>query len=192
MPQDHSQIFPWIVGALVIFGIYRRFRRSFGRQLLRPVAMRVRMGLLVLAAAMLAPTALRGLDFASAEVIGAGVGIALALFGAARTRFVRDGERLYYIPHTITGLAVSALFLSRIVYRLMQLSAGFQSAGGQPPDARAAMVKSPLTLAMFYVLVGYYVCYYGWVLWKSQRISAADLEASATPSSSAPDPSLPG
>jgi hypothetical protein len=25
-------------------------------------------------------------------------------------------------------------------------------------------------------LIGYYVCYYSWVLWKSRHITAADLE----------------
>src|SRR5258708_23904121 len=36
MPPDFSQIGPFLFAALIVFAIYRRFRRSFGRQLLRP------------------------------------------------------------------------------------------------------------------------------------------------------------
>jgi hypothetical protein len=189
MPPDYSRIAPWIIAAIVAFAIYRRFRRNFGRQLLRPTRMILRIVILLLLMAVLAPAALRGADFAAAEGLGALIGIGLALFGASRTRFAREGERLFYIPHTITGVAVSALLLGRIVYRIS--SGGYMVPDGQAPDARAAMVKSPLTVGLFLVLIGYYACYYGWLLWKSKRITAADLEASSTPSSSAPDPLLP-
>jgi len=37
---DFSQIGPFLIAALAVFVIYRRFRRSFGQQLLRPVSMR--------------------------------------------------------------------------------------------------------------------------------------------------------
>jgi len=43
------------------------------------------------------------------------------------------------------------------------------------------MVRSPLTVALIFVVVGYYVCYYAMVLWKSKRISPEDLEAVTTP-----------
>ena len=43
------------------------------------------------------------------------------------------------------------------------------------------MVRSPLTVALIFVVVGYYVCYYAMVLWKSKRISPEDLEAVPTP-----------
>ena len=37
-------------------------------------------------------------------------------------------------------------------------------------------MQSPLTTGIFFVLIGYYVCYYSWVLWKSRHITPADLE----------------
>ncbi|HEY3851984.1 MAG TPA: hypothetical protein VGL87_13490 [Steroidobacteraceae bacterium] len=186
MAPEYSRIWPWIFAALVAFMVYRRFRRNFGRQLLRPTRMTVRLGLLLVLAATLAPAALRGRDYLLAETAGAAAGVALALWGASRTRFVRDGERLFYIPHTYTGIAVSALVLGRIVYRLVELypTGGFPGAGNPSPGAPAAVVKAPLTAGLFFVLIGYYVTYYGWVLWKSKRITPADLEAPA-PSSAA-------
>ena len=192
MPPEYSRISPWIFAALVVFMVYRRFRRNFGRQLLRPTRMTLRMAILLLLAATLAPAALRGRDYLFAETAGAAAGVALALWGASRTRFVRDGERLFYIPHTYTGIVVSALLLGRIVYRLVQLYAtgGFPGAGNPSPGAPVSIVKAPLTAGLFFVLIGYYVCYYGRVLWKSKRITPADLEAPQASPSSAADASV--
>ena len=174
--------------------VYRRFRRNFGRQPVRPTRMTVRIIVLLVLAATLAPVALRGGEYLAAQAAGAAAGIALALWGASRTKFVRDGGALFYLPHTYTGLAVSALILGRIVYRFAQLyPAGGLSPPGSPAlDAQAAMVKSPLTVGLFFVLIGYYVCYYGRVLWKSRRVSPADLEAPAAASDPASEGLLPG
>jgi hypothetical protein len=38
------------------------------------------------------------------------------------------------------------------------------------------MVRSPLTLGLLFVLIGYYVCYYSLVLWKSKQIKPEDIE----------------
>jgi hypothetical protein len=187
MPPAFSRIWPWFFAVLVVFLVYRRFRRNFGRQLLRPTGMTVRVVLLIVLAAVLAPTGLRGGAYLLAEAAGAALGIVLALWGASRTRYVRDGGRLFYIPHTYTGIAVSALVLARIVYRFAAIysTGGLLVAGGPAPGAPEAMVKTPLTLGLFFVLIGYYVCYYSRVIWKSKRITPADLEASAARSESA-------
>jgi hypothetical protein len=180
MPPAFSRIWPWFFALLVVFLLYRRFRRHFGRQLLSPARMTLRVVLLIVLAAMLAPIGLRGGEYALAEMSGLAAGIALALWGASRTRYVREGERLFYIPHTYTGVAVSALVLARIVYRIAAVypTGGISMPGG--PGAQGAMVKTPLTLGLFFVLIGYYVCYYSRVISKSKRITPADLEASAT------------
>ncbi len=182
MPADFSKIGPYLLAALVIFAIYRRFRRNFGRQPLRPARMKIRIVLLAFVGASLAPTALRSGVFLSAMAIGAACGAALGVWGAQRTRFVTVEQRLHYVPHTYTGVAVSLLFLGRLVYRLVQVylsphaaaAAGFDPAAGLSPASR---VQSPLTLGLFFVLAGYYLCYYALVLWKSKHIKPQDLEA---------------
>jgi hypothetical protein len=191
MPPAYSRIWPWVFAALVALMVYRRFRRNFGRQLLRPTRMTVRLIILCVLAVTLAPAALRGGGYAATEAVGAALGVALGLWGASRTRFLRDGERLFYLPHTYTGIAVSALVLGRIVYRLVELypTRGLSLPGSSTPDAQAAMVKTPLTVGLFFVLIGYYVCYYSRVLWKSRRLTPADLEASSTPPDSASEAS---
>lgn len=182
MPADFSKIGSFLLAAVVIFAIYRRFRRNFGRQPLRPARMKIRIALLVFVGASLAPAALRSGAF-STMAIGAVCGAALGVWGAQRTRFVTVAQRLHYVPHTYTGVAVSLLFLGRLVYRLVQAylsppassaAPGFDPAAGLSP---ASVVQSPLTLGLFFVLAGYYICYYALVLWKSKHIKAQDLEA---------------
>jgi len=185
MHPGNPHIGPYLIAALAVFVIYRRFRRSFGRQRLVPARMAIRMALLGVVGVSLLPVALRSADFLAAVVAGAAIGVALALWGASRTRFETVGATLYYVPHTYTGIAVSLLFLGRLVYRIVQVYAG---GGGLNPDpaapaqgfAGASMVRSPFTLGLFFALIGYYLCYYSLVLWKSKHIKAKDIEVPTT------------
>ena len=192
MQPDFSQFGPYLIAALVVFAIYRRFRRSFGRQPMRPGRMTARIVLLAMVACALLPLALSSVQFLTAELVGAGLGVGLGLWGAERTRFVMFRDKLHYVPHTYTGIAVSLLFLGRVVYRLVQVYSTLHTA--HPSAVNAAdpsnvfgspgMVRSPQTVGIYFVLMGYYVCHYGLVLWKSKRLNAADIAvvpAAATP-----------
>jgi hypothetical protein len=178
---------PFLIAALAVFIIYRRLRRSFGQQQLRPVRMQVRIAVFLLIGCLLLPSAWRSAEFLSAVLAGVAAGVALALWGAARTRFLKIDNQLYYVPHTYTGIAVSLLFLGRFVYRLVQVyggthganAAGLDSVG--PAFASAGLVRSPLTVGLYFVLMGYYVCYYSVVLWKSKRVVAEEVRSGPTP-----------
>jgi hypothetical protein len=190
MHSDFSQIGPFLFAALIVFAVYRRLRRSFGRQPLRPARMTVRMVLLTLLVCLLLPAALRSAQFLAAELAGAALGIGLGVWGARRTRFLTHGGQRYYVPHTYTGIAISLLFLGRLVYRVVQVygsthashAANAVAANAQASAAPAAMLQSPLTVGIFFLLAGYYLYYYGWLLWKSKHVEAADTE----PDSAAP------
>src|SRR5258708_24518874 len=84
MPPDFSQIGPFLFAALIVFAIYRRFRRSFGRQLLRPGRMILRIVLFTAGRCALLPIALLSAQYLSARIAGAALGIGLWLLGAAR------------------------------------------------------------------------------------------------------------
>jgi hypothetical protein len=180
MNFDFSQIAPFAIALLAVFLIYRRFRRNFGQQLLRPIRMQVRIVLLLLIGCLLLPIAFSSAKFLAALCSGVAAGGALAAWGAARTRFVRVADKLYYVPHTYTGIAVSFLFLGRLVYRVAQSYGGMQAnpalAAGASHSVFGSdsMVRSPLTLGLFFVLMGYYVCYYSAVLWKSKQVKAEE------------------
>ena len=138
---------------------------------------------------------LRRIYALSAEVAGAALGVGMAFWGAERTRFQMYEGRLHYVPHTYTGIAVSLLFLGRLVFRFIQVYAAYhatadhmQAAAGAPlanaayPSQGfmpAAMVRSPLTLGIFFVLVGYYACYYSLVLRKSKHLKTEDIEGAS-------------
>lgn len=176
MPPGFENLWGSVAAAaLVLFIIYRRFRRTFGRQPLRPRRMIVRTVILSAIAVLLLPAAWR--SSASASAMGAAVvlGIALAVWGARHTRFEQHGGELHYIPHTYAGMVVSALFLGRVLYRLLVLpysapAASAAGAAGAPAAALGALYQNPLTLSVFFVLIGYYVTYYSYVLWKSQQL----------------------
>ena len=89
---------------------------------------------------------------------------------------MQDGTALLRSAH-LHGHRRVALFLGRIVYRFVQVysAGGFSGcAAGYPgrPADPSTMVRSPLTAGIFFVLIGYYVCYYGLVLWKSKHMTA--------------------
>jgi hypothetical protein len=177
MPPGIEHLWASVVtAALVLFIIYRRFRRSFGRQPLRPRSMIVRMSILSIVGILLLPAALR--SSAGALAIGAGLalGVALGVWGAQHTRFEWHEGKLHYVPHTYTGMVVSALFLGRLLYRLLVLPHGGYStgvadgAGATPGGALRGLYQNPLTLSVFFVLIGYYVYYYSYVLWKFKHV----------------------
>lgn len=192
MQADYSRVLPYGIAVLVVWAIYRRLRRSFGQQPIRPVRMRVRMGILVVLGMTFIPVALKSVQFLGAEFAGLVAGIALALWGASRTRYRSEGDQLYYVPHTYTGIVVSLLFIGRLAYRLAQaylwnVAPASGSATTAPAISGAGMnMRSPLTAGLVFVLIGYYLVYYGMVLWKSRRISPEDLEVVATPTITSP------
>ncbi len=184
MQPDFSHFGPFLFSALVVFLIYRRLRRTFGRQPLRPVRMSLRILLLAAVGCATLPMALHSAGFLPAMLGGGLSGVALALYGSSRTRFLTYQDRLYYVPHTYTGVAVSLLFLGRLAYRFIQIYLGVPApaahdiAAADPVQdfASASMVRSPLTVGLLFVLIGYYVCYYSLLLYKSKHIKPEDIE----------------
>jgi hypothetical protein len=185
MNFDYSKIGPFLFAALFVFLVYRRFRRNFGQQPLRPIRMKIRIAVLIIISGLLLPTVFRSAGFLMAMCVGVAGGVALAIWGAARTRYLKIANQLYYVPHTYTGIAVSLLFLGRLVYRGIQLYTNAHATRALAAEASnqafvpAGMLTSPLTLGLFFVVMGYYVCYYSIVLWKSKRTIPEDIGAEA-------------
>jgi hypothetical protein len=179
--DSSSLISAVLVGALLLWVIYRRFRRSFGRQILSPARMMFRIGLLTLFAVLSVMRAPGGSwQLIGAEALGLAAGLALAVWASSQTRFERDQGRLYYVPHTFSGVVVSVLFLSRLVYRLLYVYGATRHMGGSaaaPDMSFATAARSPLTMGLFFVLVGYYACFYSLVLLRSrtERLGIADV-----------------
>jgi cytochrome b561 len=130
--------------------------------------------------ALIAFGATRDVNLLGALLAGIAGGAALAWFGLQHTKFERTEQGDFYTPHTYIGLAVSVLLIGRITYRFFIVYPAMQAATHVDQNPFAAFQRSPLTLAIFGVLIGYYVFYYAGVLRASKSLPA--LPATAAPS----------
>ena len=162
--MDKNILFPIFIGVLVLLAIFRRVRGNIGRQPVRPVRMRFRIGMLAVLGVVLAVLALRDMSLFGALLGGVAAGVALGWFGLRHTKFEHTDEGAFYTPHTWIGLAVSLLLLGRIAYRFIVVYPGMQAATQADQDPLASFQRSPLTLAILGVLIGYYVFFYSGVL----------------------------
>ncbi|AWN24381.1 hypothetical protein DKM44_00430 [Deinococcus irradiatisoli] len=139
--------------------LLRRFQRLAGAQRLdagRRRSLVIRSGLLALLLIVVAPhSAVGGAAGLGGLLIGAG----LALWSLRHTRFERDaaGQVVRYLPNVWIGGAVFALFVLRLLWRLLPL---LNSVSAQSPaDVRSLMSGNPLTFALLAVFAAYQIAY---------------------------------
>jgi hypothetical protein len=102
------------------------------------------------------PFALAGL------AAGLPVGAVLGRIAIGKTRFEQIGADFFFTPHAPIGLAVAVLFMARMAWRGYE----FFVLGSL---AHHEFVSSPLTLAIFGVLAGYYMSYaFGLLSWRKR------------------------
>ncbi len=156
LPFHPSAILPVGIAAFIAWRVYTRTRRMLGRQRFssrRPWFTVCLFPLLILM--LLLATLAHAVAWLSL-VVGVAIGAGLGFYGLRLTRFEVTPTGLFYTPNTHLGIALSLLFIGRIVYRVAQLYVlGSASAGPDP----AMFAGSPLTLAIFGTLAGYYVAY---------------------------------
>lgn len=166
----------------VFFIMYRRVRRNFGKQKLNRGYMIFRMVLLCVVGALLLIPTFFSQELAVMTIIGAAVGVGLALWAAKHTRFLNEDGRLYYIPHSYTGMVVTALFVGRLAYRVFVMSqphaaitTDYQPGMGDF-SYLSGLYHNPWTRLVFFILIGYYVYYYWFVLHESKHLKPEDME----------------
>jgi hypothetical protein len=170
--MDPRLVTPYLVAALIVWALYRRLRRSFGRQRVREGLMWLRIGILTAVAALAAYGMAHDISVLAALLVGITGGAVLGYVGLRYTQFeVTSGGR-YYTPHTYIGVAVTALFVGRLLYRFLAVYDGTLPVAAASRGLAAAYHGNPFTLAVFGALVGYYVLYYIGVLQRT-RVSSA-------------------
>lgn len=167
---------PILIGALIVWRLYTRTRRSFGRQLVRPRPMTIRIVVLALAGAFVAVAASRDVRMLAALLLGGACGAVLASIALRHTRFEVSAEGRFYTPHVYIGLAVTALFLARIAYDYFMLYQGMPSGAAGGPRYPASPHYTPLTLAVSGAFIAYYLTYYIAVLRMSRPPPATGAE----------------
>lgn len=178
-PSESSQWLTMIISVpLTGFLLYRRFKRTFGRQPVRRRAMIARMVIFTLICGALVVTK------PTPEMIGAAlgglvIGLAAAFYGFKKTRFEVTAEGPFYTPDPWVGLAMTSIFVGRMVSRLLVLQ---QAAAAHPATASpfASVPRSPLTTGAFWLLATYYIASYALILREVKRLGpfvAAPTEA---------------
>jgi len=149
--------------ALVAWRMYSRIRRLIGRQRLSRPRLWINACLFPALVLLLAFLSFADLDAVAALVTGVVVGAALGAYGLRLTKFEKSAEGFFYTPSAHIGVALSLLFAGRVLYRIVELYFSTAQTGSLPTD----FARSPITLAIFGALAGYYVAYsIGVLLWR--------------------------
>lgn len=176
--MDPKVITPLLLSIVLAWTIYRRVRRSFGRQPVNVGRVQFRIGILALLAALVLASAMHATALFGAFIAGVAGGATLAYFGLRHTKFEVTAQGRFYTPHTYLGLLVTALFIGRMIFRFLTiyLEPGIAAQSNQNPFD--AYQRSPLTLALFGVLIAYYAVFNIGVLRKSRELVLSAPDAS--------------
>ena len=154
---------------LITWRVYARFRRMVGRQRLSRIRPWITLVIFPVLIVLLGFAAREHLDRLCWLAGGLGLGAWLGGFGLGKTRFEPTPQGLFYTPNAHLGIALSLLFVARIVYRLVEV---YVIAPGMP-NGLGDFARSPLTLAVFGLLAGYYISYaVGLVRWRFRVLRA--------------------
>jgi len=161
------------VVALIGWRMVARIRRVIGRQRLSPARPWFTVLLFPLILLMVLLTGLAHPMTTTATAAGVAVGIVLGLYGTRLTKFEVTPAGLFYTPNAHLGIALSLLLVLRLGYRFVTLQLGGQ---GLAPQSMQ-LGSSPLTMAIFGTLAGYYVTYaIGLLRWRAQVAKQAAAE----------------
>jgi uncharacterized membrane protein YidH (DUF202 family) len=157
---------------LVAWRMYSRIKRLTTRQRSRVWRHRTTLVFFPLLVLLMALASMGNpmLLLAFGAALAAGVG--LGNIGIRKTTFEQVGEEHYFTPHAHIGALVALLFIGRMAWRAWE----YYSTGGAMTHQDFA--RSPLTLAVFGVLAGYYMTYaVGLLRWRKRTAVPAELQA---------------
>lgn len=167
-----------VLSPFMAWRIYSRFRRSVGRQKVSLFFQRVTLAIFAIVTLLLAYASRTQGESLTALGAGLFAGGLLARYGLRLTRFEPTPDGLYYTPNAPLGIALSVLFLGRIAQRLIS----FYAMTTAPATSHATFVRSPLTLAVFGLLAGYYIGYAAGLLRRQrQPVPASSPEPPLAP-----------
>lgn len=167
-----------VTGALVIWVLYRRVRRTIGRQALNPRRLQLRSASLAILACLFAWNAVHDVTLIGALLLGMLAGAGLGQLGLRHTQFEFSATGHFYTPHTYIGVGVTAVLIARLIYRFMAIHPGAATVHAHE-DPLAS--RSPLTLAIFGLLVGYYLFYYIGLLSRARSSQASAIGVGGAP-----------
>ena len=165
---------------VVLLVLYRRLRRHIGRQPLQPWRIGLRLAGVCIAALALLLIGVAGALGGSMAGVGVLAGLAggamLGSYGLRLTAFETNAGGRFYTPNPWLGIGLSALMLGRLAYRFVAVRGASQVALMGDSTALGILHRSPLTLAIAGLLVGYFLRY-SVGLWRATRAPVAQATA---------------
>lgn len=172
MQSPSSNLVLAVLLPLIMWRVYARFRRMVGRQRLSRIRPWITLAIFPTLAALLAYAARAQPERLAWLAGGLAAGALLARYGWKKTVFEPTPRGLFYTPNAHLGIALSLLFVARIVYRFVEVYA-IDRAGSH---GAADFMQSPLTLSVFGLLAGYYIAYaVGLARWRQRVLRAKKL-----------------
>lgn len=169
---------PVAIGAFVLWRVTKRVRRLVGRQPVRPARLLLTLIVFPLLVAMLGAASLTRPDMLVGLAAGLAIGAGIGVIALRMTRYEATDQGLFYTPNTAIGVALSLLFVGRVLYRF---GAVYLETGTVDPRAFQSFGSSALTLLIFGVLAGYYVAYaIGIQLWRRSSGRTAPTSGTTT------------
>lgn len=174
-PSHPSLVVSLSVVALVVWRLYSRVRRMIGRQQLSRWRPWITVVLFPLILALLSFFSIAHPINLVTLLVGVVFGSTLGVYGLRLTKFEETQQGLFYTPSAHLGIALSLLFAGRVVYRLAQ----FYTVMSSTPSSSTEFMRSPLTLAIFSALAGYYITYaIGLLRWSKRTGALVQLNTS--------------
>jgi hypothetical protein len=166
-----------VIVLLVLFGLYRRTRRTIGfqkfvkRRTITRMALLAVVGVLVLVIGFLHPMVY------IFDAIGIVLGGIIAYYAIRTTSFEWRQGAWFYRPNPWIGVLLVVLFIGRIAYRVYQDYAMFgatASANGRSAAQAQWTVYShePFTAIILFTLITYYVAYYTFLIRRERHLEA--------------------
>lgn len=167
-PSSSTLLF-LVLPPLIVWRVYARLRKMVGRQRLSRYRAPITLTLYSLLSCLVAYATLAHPDrvwwLAGSLLAGA----ALSQFGIRHTKFEPTHDGLFYTPNAHLGFALSALFVARIVYRIVEV----YFLASSLPRSTGEFMGSPTTVVAFGLLAGYFIGYaIGLARWRSSVLRA--------------------
>ena len=152
---------PALMVPLAAFAIYRRVRGNFGPQPIRRKRMMARVAIFAVLAVVFALTGLYDPMLLAGLAGGIAGGAVLGLAGLRLTRFGQNEQGAdVYIPNPWIGAALTVLLIGRLAWRFLEVMPQIKDPALAAAAGHAPPMGSPLTLAVFGLMVGYYLAYF--------------------------------
>lgn len=168
MTFPSSSLVVLAIAAFVGWRLYRRFRKLGTRQRLPRVRPWIHVTLFPAALALVAFVALFNPTRLAWLAGGLVLGAVLATQSLRLTRFETTAEGLFYTPNAWFGIAIVALLLARVGWRIVEIA----DKGITAARANAEFLLGGPTLAVFGIIGAYYTAYaIGLLRWRRGALS---------------------